>query len=37
VVGNSQFGSIMPMYTDPLTEEEVWLIYDWIAQGALNN
>ncbi len=37
VVGNSQFGSIMPMYADPLTEEEVWLIYDWIAQGALNN
>ncbi len=37
VAGNTLFGSIMPLYADPLTEEEVWLIYDWIAQGALDN
>lgn len=37
VNSNAQFGSAMPMYADPLTESEKWLIYDWIAQGAKDN
>ncbi len=37
VAGNSQFGTVMPLYADRLTDDEIGLIYDWIAQGALNN
>ena len=37
VAGNSQFGTMMPLYADRLTDDEIGLIYDWIAQGAMNN
>ena len=37
VSGSSQFGAVMPLYDAPLTDVEIGLIYDWIAQGALNN
>lgn len=39
VIGNTDFGVQMPIgpNTSPLSDEEKGLIYDWIAQGAMNN
>ena len=37
VVGKGDVGAIMPLGSDPLTEGEVGLIYDWISQGAMDN
>ena len=37
IVGNTQYGSVMPPAPPPLTDEETGLIYDWIKQGALDN
>ncbi len=39
IVGNTDFGTQMPIGPGavPLSDEETGLIYDWIAQGALDN
>jgi len=36
-VAGTQLGAVMPLYAAPLTDDEIGLIYDWIAQGALDN
>lgn len=39
IIGNTDFGTQMPIGPGavPLSDEETGLIYDWIAQGALDN